>query len=100
MDIVAGDQLGGAFDQPYHPVTPLRMPAIRRHGLRRTLLAPIHPIDSTTRKGRNNSLEAAPGHPGSPYAIGSEEGGHHAIHPELGDSRISAGWSRRRAGAG
>ncbi len=46
---------------------------------------PIHPIGRTHRKGRNNSLRAEAGDPGSPYAIGSEEGGHEAIHPELGD---------------
>jgi len=45
---------------------------------------PIHPIGTTNRKGRNNSLVAGPGDPGSPYAIGSPDGGHDAIHPELG----------------
>lgn len=45
---------------------------------------PIHPIGRSHRKGRNNALTAAPGDPGSPYAIGSEEGGHEAIHPQLG----------------
>ncbi len=45
---------------------------------------PIHPIGRTNRKGRNNSLTAGPDDPGSPYAIGSEAGGHDAIHPELG----------------
>jgi starch synthase (maltosyl-transferring) len=45
---------------------------------------PIHPIGHTNRKGRNNTLEAKRGDPGSPWAIGSEEGGHDAIHPELG----------------
>jgi starch synthase (maltosyl-transferring) len=45
---------------------------------------PIHPIGHTNRKGRNNALKAAAGDPGSPWAIGSEEGGHTAIHPELG----------------
>ena len=45
---------------------------------------PIHPIGRTHRKGRNNSLTPAPDDPGSPYAIGSAEGGHDAIHPELG----------------
>lgn len=45
---------------------------------------PIHPIGRRHRKGRNNSLTAAPDDPGSPYAIGSEEGGHEAIHPQLG----------------
>ena len=47
-------------------------------------LTPIHPIGTTFRKGRNNSLDPQPGDPGSPYAIGSPEGGHDAIHPELG----------------
>jgi starch synthase (maltosyl-transferring) len=47
-------------------------------------LTPIHPIGTTFRKGRNNALEASPGDPGSPYAIGSSQGGHDAIHPDLG----------------
>ncbi|MGP9582093.1 maltotransferase domain-containing protein [Brachybacterium sp. AOP35-5H-19] len=47
-------------------------------------LTPIHPIGSTFRKGRNNTLDPLPGDPGSPYAIGAAEGGHDALHPELG----------------
>jgi len=47
-------------------------------------LPPVHPIGTTFRKGRNNSLQAGPGDPGSPWAIGSPDGGHDAIHPELG----------------
>jgi starch synthase (maltosyl-transferring) len=47
-------------------------------------LPPIHPVGRTSRKGRNNALEAQPGDPGSPWAIGAEEGGHTAVHPELG----------------
>jgi starch synthase (maltosyl-transferring) len=47
-------------------------------------LPPIHPVGRSHRKGRNNSLSAAPGEPGSPWAIGGPEGGHDAIHPELG----------------
>ena len=47
-------------------------------------LAPIHPIGRSHRKGPNNSEDCQPGDPGSPWAIGSEEGGHDAIHPELG----------------
>lgn len=47
-------------------------------------LTPIHPIGTTARKGRNNSLTALPGDPGSPYAIGSAAGGHDAINPDLG----------------
>ncbi len=47
-------------------------------------LPPIHPIGVTNRKGRNNSLIAGPGDPGSPWAIGSKDGGHTAVNPELG----------------
>ena len=46
---------------------------------------PIHPIGFSKRKGKNNSLTAEAGEPGSPYAIGSEAGGHFAVHPELGN---------------
>lgn len=45
---------------------------------------PIHPIGRTNRKGKNNSLTAGPDDVGSPYAIGSEAGGHSAVHPDLG----------------
>jgi starch synthase (maltosyl-transferring) len=47
-------------------------------------LPPIHPIGATNRKGRNNSLIAAPDDPGSPWAIGGEDGGHTAVDPRLG----------------
>ena len=47
-------------------------------------MPPIHPIGTTHRKGRNNAVQAAPGDPGSPYAIGTAEGGHDAIDPGLG----------------
>ena len=47
-------------------------------------LPPIHPIGRTFRKGRDNRLDAGPDDPGSPWAIGAAEGGHRAIHPELG----------------
>src|ERR1700716_1343886 len=45
---------------------------------------PIHPIGRTNRKGRNNTMTPSAEDPGSPYAIGAAEGGHDAIHPELG----------------
>jgi starch synthase (maltosyl-transferring) len=61
-----------------------RLPAIRDMGFDVLYFPPVHPIGHTNRKGRNNSLSAAAGDPGSPYAIGSEAGGHDAIHPELG----------------
>jgi starch synthase (maltosyl-transferring) len=47
-------------------------------------LPPIHPIGMTERKGKNNSTTPAPSDPGSPWAIGSKQGGHKSIHPELG----------------
>jgi starch synthase (maltosyl-transferring) len=47
-------------------------------------LPPIHPVGRSHRKGRNNALTAEPGEPGSPWAIGSTEGGHMAVHPDLG----------------
>ena len=47
-------------------------------------LPPIHPIGRTHRKGKNNSATSGPNDPGSPWAIGAEEGGHKSIHPELG----------------
>jgi starch synthase (maltosyl-transferring) len=61
-----------------------RLPAIRDMGFDVLYFPPIHPIGTTNRKGRNNSLTPAPDDPGSPYAIGSEAGGHDAIHPQLG----------------
>ncbi|MBV9043894.1 MAG: DUF3416 domain-containing protein, partial [Alphaproteobacteria bacterium] len=61
-----------------------RLPEIRAMGFDVLYLPPIHPIGTTNRKGRNNALTAGPGDPGSVYAIGSEQGGHDAIHPELG----------------
>lgn len=61
-----------------------RLPAIADMGFDVVYLTPIHPIGTTYRKGRNNSLDTEPGDPGSPYAIGSPDGGHDAIHPELG----------------
>ena len=47
-------------------------------------LPPIHPIGKSYRKGKNNNVFCEPGDPGSPWAIGSSEGGHKSIHPELG----------------
>ncbi len=61
-----------------------RLPYVRDLGFDVLYFPPIHPIGRTNRKGKNNSLHAEPGDPGSPYAIGAEEGGHLAIHPELG----------------
>jgi starch synthase (maltosyl-transferring) len=61
-----------------------RLPELARLGFDVLYLPPIHPIGRTHRKGRNNAVEASPGDPGSPWAIGAVEGGHTAVHPELG----------------
>jgi starch synthase (maltosyl-transferring) len=60
------------------------LPALAELGVDVVYFPPIHPIGRTNRKGRNNALVAGPNDPGSPWAIGSEEGGHEAIAPELG----------------
>ena len=61
-----------------------RLPYVRDLGFDVLYFPPIHPIGTTNRKGRNNSLAAAPDDVGSVYAIGSPEGGHDAVHPQLG----------------
>ncbi|GAS95620.1 glucanase glgE [Mycolicibacterium canariasense] len=60
------------------------LPRIARMGFDVVYLPPIHPIGKVHRKGRNNSVTAEPGDVGSPWAIGSDEGGHDAVHPDLG----------------
>jgi starch synthase (maltosyl-transferring) len=64
--------------------TALRIPEIAAMGFEVVYLPPIHPIGTIHRKGRNNTTTALPGDVGSPWAIGSELGGHTEIHPELG----------------
>jgi starch synthase (maltosyl-transferring) len=61
-----------------------RLPEIAKMGFDVLYLPPIHPIGKTNRKGRNNSPRCMEDDPGSPWAIGAAEGGHTAIHPELG----------------
>jgi starch synthase (maltosyl-transferring) len=61
-----------------------QLPRLQELGFDILYLPPIHPIGHTNRKGRNNTLVAEPGDPGSPWAIGDETGGHDAIHPDLG----------------
>ena len=60
------------------------LPRVRDMGFDVLYFPPIHPIGRVNRKGPNNTLTPAEGDPGSPYAIGSTEGGHDALHPELG----------------
>jgi starch synthase (maltosyl-transferring) len=61
-----------------------RLPDVQSMGFDVLYFVPIHPIGMLNRKGRNNAVTAAPDDPGSPYAIGSAEGGHTAVHPALG----------------
>jgi starch synthase (maltosyl-transferring) len=61
-----------------------RLPAIAALGFDIVYLPPIHPIGRINRKGPNNTLTPGPSDPGSPWAIGSDEGGHDAVHPDLG----------------
>jgi starch synthase (maltosyl-transferring) len=61
-----------------------RLPYIAEAGFDVLYLPPIHPVGHTNRKGKNNAVTAKPGDPGTPWAIGAEEGGHKAINPQLG----------------
>ncbi|MFF7530875.1 alpha-1,4-glucan--maltose-1-phosphate maltosyltransferase [Streptomyces bobili] len=73
-----------------------RLPAIAAMGFDVVYLPPIHPIGTTFRKGRNNTLDPGPEDVGVPWAIGSPEGGHDAVHPDLGTIDDFA-WFVRRA---
>lgn len=70
----------GTFDSSHE-----RLEAAAAMGFHVVYLPPIHPIGSAFKKGKNNTLGATEDDPGSPWAIGSAEGGHDAIHPDLGD---------------
>jgi starch synthase (maltosyl-transferring) len=61
-----------------------QLPRLKKMGFDVLYLPPVHPIGKSFRKGKNNAVQCEPGEPGSPWAIGSSEGGHKAIHPELG----------------
>lgn len=76
----SGQWHSGTFDSSVE-----RLEAAAAMGFHVVYLPPIHPIGMAYRKGKNNSLTPADGEPGSPWAIGAEEGGHDALHPELGD---------------
>jgi starch synthase (maltosyl-transferring) len=61
-----------------------RLEAVAEMGFDVIYLPPIHPIGEVNRKGRNNTLDPGPDDTGSPWAIGSKDGGHDAVHPDLG----------------
>jgi starch synthase (maltosyl-transferring) len=86
----AGDASAGRAQGALSPIhgtfkdVERQLPAIAEMGFDVLYLPPIHPIGHTNRKGANNSTTAGPDEPGSPWAIGSEEGGHKSINPRLG----------------
>lgn len=61
-----------------------RLPYVAGMGFNVVYLPPVHPVGSAFRKGKNNAVTAEPGDVGSPWAIGSAEGGHKSVHPQLG----------------
>jgi starch synthase (maltosyl-transferring) len=77
--VVGGIPTHGTFETAAQ-----RLPAIAEMGFDVVYLPPIHPIGAVNRKGRNNTLTPGPDDVGSPWAIGSPEGGHDAVHPQLG----------------
>jgi len=60
------------------------LPYVEKLGFNVLYLPPVHPVGATARKGKNNAVATQPGDVGSPWAIGAKEGGHKALHPELG----------------
>ncbi|MDN5761386.1 MAG: alpha-1,4-glucan--maltose-1-phosphate maltosyltransferase [Microlunatus sp.] len=76
----SGAWVSGTFDSSHD-----RLEAAAAMGFDVIYLPPIHPIGDAFRKGPNNTLQPGPGDPGSPWAIGNADGGHDAIHPDLGD---------------
>jgi starch synthase (maltosyl-transferring) len=72
-----------------------RLDAVAAMGFDILYMPPIHPIGTAYRKGPNNTLTAGPQDPGSPWAIGSEAGGHDAIHPDLGTEKDFAAFVKK-----
>ena len=70
----------GTFDDCHQ-----RLEGVAAMGFDVVYFPPIHPIGTAFKKGKNNSLDATEKDPGSPWAVGSPDGGHDAIHPDLGD---------------
>lgn len=77
--VTSSPEVHGTFDDVIS-----RLPAIQKMGFDVLYFPPIHPIGERNRKGRNNNVTAGEGDPGSPYAIGSAEGGHDAVYSKLG----------------
>ena len=97
-----GAELANDPDDPARPLRHGTLADATKHldyvadlGFDVVYLPPIHPIGRVNRKGPNNTLNPKPTDVGSPWAIGSTEGGHDAIHPELGDERDFAAFVAR-----
>jgi starch synthase (maltosyl-transferring) len=78
------DEAGQTWKSGTFKTAAKRLDAVAAMGFDVLYMPPVHPIGQSFRKGPNNTLDPKPGDPGSPWAIGSSEGGHDAIHPELG----------------
>jgi starch synthase (maltosyl-transferring) len=76
------------------------IPRIVEMGFDVLYLPPIHPIGVNFRKGKNNNVTSQPGEPGSPWAIGSHEGGHKAINPDLGTMKDFESFVKKAKDAG
>jgi starch synthase (maltosyl-transferring) len=79
-----GPLVGGIATHGTFATAAERLPAVADMGFDVVYLPPIHPIGRVNRKGKNNTLTPGPDDVGSPWAIGSVEGGHDAVHPQLG----------------
>lgn len=78
------DESTGTWHSGTFTTAARRLPAVAAMGFQVVYLPPIHPIGREHRKGPNNTLTVGPQDPGSPWAIGAAEGGHDAVHPDLG----------------
>ncbi|WP_151082793.1 alpha-1,4-glucan--maltose-1-phosphate maltosyltransferase [Nocardioides cynanchi] len=77
-----------------------RLDAVAAMGFDVIYLPPIHPIGRVNRKGPNNTLDPKPSDPGSPWAIGSKDGGHDAVHPDLGTLKDFDAFVKKARGLG
>jgi starch synthase (maltosyl-transferring) len=90
VDAKSGKVVSGTFK-----TAAKRLDAVAAMGFDVVYLPPIHPIGKVNRKGPNNTLVPGPDDPGSPWAIGSDEGGHDAVHPDLGTLKDFDGFVKR-----
>ncbi|WP_460569337.1 alpha-1,4-glucan--maltose-1-phosphate maltosyltransferase [Humibacter soli] len=96
----AKQRADGSWESGTFRTAAKRLPAVAAMGFDVVYLPPVHPIGESFRKGRNNTLTPEPGDPGSPWAIGGEDGGHDTLHPELGSMKDFAHFVRKATKAG